>query len=64
MPAKFNFLNRRTAANKAAADLRRQFPKRSAIWINAKARQAAGADDITMELRAPMPASSDLRGGK
>lgn len=64
MPAKFNFLDRRTATSKAAADLRRQFPKRSPTWINAKAQQAGGADDITIELRAPARNTNDQRGCK
>jgi len=51
MPAKFNFLDRRAAATTAAVDLRQQFPKRSASWINARAAQIA--NDVTTELRAP-----------
>jgi hypothetical protein len=50
---KFNFLDRRTASAKAAADLRRQFPNRSPAWTNAAAQRTAGTDLVTTELRAP-----------
>lgn len=63
MTKKFNFLNRRTAASKAAADLRQRFPKRSAAWIKAKAAQVAGPEDVSIELRAPASSSSQ-RGTK
>ncbi|WP_136419941.1 hypothetical protein [Herbaspirillum sp. ST 5-3] len=59
---KFNFLERRITTNKVAAELRRQFPQRSATWINARARQLSGTDDITVELRAPQCAGTSLRG--
>lgn len=62
--AKFNFLAHRTAPQKAAADLQRRFPKHSPNWIQTKARQAAGADDITTELRAPERVASFERGAK
>ena len=62
--AKFNFLATRTASQKAEADLRHQFPRQSANWIQTKARQLAGADDITTELRAPERATPFRRSGK
>ena len=53
--AKFNFLNHRTASQKAEADLRQRFPTRSVFWIKTKARQIAQVEDVTAELRAPEP---------
>lgn len=61
---KFNFLDRRTARNKAEDELRRQFPRRSATWIGAKAQRIAGTDDIATELRAPELSTVISRGMK
>jgi hypothetical protein len=38
MPAKFNFLDRRTGLGRTTAELRAKHPKKSDTWINARAR--------------------------
>lgn len=62
MTAKFNFLSPRTAVARAAQELRRRFPGRSAAWIENTAKRNAGTIDITAELRAPERASVCCNG--
>lgn len=62
MSAKFNFLDRRSGTEKIAADLRKQFPKKSDSWIKAQANFLS--TDVSTELRAPGRATPLLGGHK
>lgn len=62
MSRKFNFLDSRAASAKAAADLRRKFPKRPASWINKMATaMTTAAEDISRELYDPQPFATITR---